>query len=389
MTASHKTVVISGAGVAGAALACLLGQAGHRVHLVERNPDNIRQSGADILKPSGLAVLRQAGLVDRVFEAGAHRRERLDIFHDRERVLRLDYPSHHDDINYFATVPRSDVVQIMLEHAETIPGVHRHDRQSITRVIWRDEHIVGVELNNGIVLPCDVLIGADGFGSTVRRALGLTVERRIYDSPLIYLTVAQTPQSREVNRLCFDHRRGMAYIYPITGARARVVMSFPPAELGVYSADEGGQLLRARLRTLLPDEGQDILDAITDLASLQRAPVGCCNAASYAVGNGVLVGDAAHLIHPITGQGMNLALEDAAALANALAQCDWSQRGIDAALAAYSRRRQPINAAVIAYGDRLAHHFHDRAALFDIFDPRTQSSGRNHLFAQPSLAQGA
>jgi HQNO biosynthesis monooxygenase PqsL len=103
----------------------------------------------------------------------------------------------------------------------------------------------------------------------------------------------------------------------------------------------------------------------------------------------VMLGDAIHNVHPITGQGMNLAIEDAGELALQLGQALSGALPLAQALAAYQRQRHGVNEAVVAYGHALVTNFPDKAKFAACFNGALQGSSRSTSHFRPAPAEHA
>ncbi|KGS08127.1 MULTISPECIES: FAD-dependent monooxygenase [Burkholderia] len=371
-------VLINGSGIAGVALAYLLGTRGHSVTVVERVARNRAQNGADLLKPSGIDVIRKMGLLDDVFAAGGLRRDAMKLFHDKEPIASLDYRAS-SALGFFILIPCEQLRRLLLVKLDGLPNVDLRFETSIER-IEQDAAgaVTSLGLSDGGTVAPKVLIGADGARSTVRTdILRIDAERIPYATPMAFGTIALTDSVRACNRLYVDSSRGLAYFYPIGSEATRIVVSFPADEMQGYLADATRTKLIARLSEFVGDESADAMAVIGAETPFPLIPLGRMNVGCYHKQNVALLGDAAHSIHPITGQGMNLAIEDAGELGQCLDAYLSGQSTLADALGRFERARHPVNEAVISYGHALATTYHDRSALLASFRSQLQTSGRD------------
>ena len=195
---------------------------------------------------------------------------------------------------------------------------------------------VDVRLANGALLSARLLVGADGGKSQIREQAGIATHGWSYDQSAIVTTVAH---ERPHNGRAEEHflPSGPFAILPLTGNRASIVWTETTRE--------------AERMVALPDEAfHDELEKrfglhLGDLKVVgpRRAfPLGLFTARSFIGERLALIGDAAHIIHPIAGQGLNMGLRDVAALAEAVA--DAARLGLDIgsadALERYQRWRR-------------------------------------------------
>lgn len=316
MTDNHIDVLINGCGIGGAMLAYLLGRQGHRVVVVEQARRERAINGADLLKPAGIRVVEAAGLLAEVTRRGGRVRHELEVYHDGELLRYFNYSSV-DARGYFILMPCESLRRLVLEKIDGEATVEMLFETRIEAVQRDERHAIDqVRLNDGRVLRPRVVVGADGIASYVRRRLlDIDVERRPYPSPMLVGTFALAPCVAERNRLYVDSQGGLAYFYPIGFDRARLVVSFPREEARELMADTRGESLRRRLQRFVGDESAEAIAAVTGTSRFKGIPIGYLNLDRYWADNVAMLGDAIHNVHPITGQGMNLAIEDASALA--------------------------------------------------------------------------
>ncbi|KVN16773.1 MULTISPECIES: FAD-dependent monooxygenase [unclassified Burkholderia] len=378
MKNNQVDVLINGSGIAGVALAHLLGTRGHSVTVVERAARNRAQNGADLLKPSGIGIVRKMGLLDDVFAAGGLRRDAMKLFHDKEPIASLDYRTS-SALGFFILIPCEQLRRLLLAKLDGLPNVRLRFETSIERIEQdADGTVTSLALSDGETVAPTVLIGADGARSMIRSdVLRAHAERVPYAAPMAFGTIALTDSVRECNRLYVDSNQGLAYFYPIGNEATRLVVSFPASDMQNYLADATRTKLVARLAEFVGDESADAMAAIGPGTEFPSIPLGRMNLDCYHKRNVALLGDAAHSIHPITGQGMNLAIEDAGELGECLDLHLSGQIALADALDRFERIRHPVNEAVISYGHALATTYHDRAALLANFRSQLQTSGRD------------
>ncbi len=154
------------------------------------------------------------------------------------------------------------------------------------------------------------------------------------------------------------------------------MVSFPREEARELMADTRGESLRRRLQRFVGDESAEAIAAVTGTSRFKGIPIGYLNLDRYWADNVAMLGDAIHNVHPITGQGMNLAIEDASALADALDLALRDACALGDALAGYQAERFPVNQAIVSYGHALATSLEDRQRFAGVFDTALQGSSR-------------
>ncbi|MBE7218723.1 MAG: FAD-dependent monooxygenase [Caulobacteraceae bacterium] len=213
-----------------------------------------------------------------------------------------------------------------------------------------DGHAATVRLEDGRALTAPLVVGAEGRRSAVREAAGIGVSRAGYGQTGISATLELERPHGGVARQVFAPGGPLALL-PLTGGRASLVWSAPDAQAQALMAMDAGAFEALLLRRFGEAVGR------LSLAGPRRAfPLGVQLADALTGPRTVLAGDAAHAVHPIAGQGLNLGLKDAAALAEVAADArrlgeDW---GSDAVLERYARWRRFDRAALGVGVDLLA-----------------------------------
>ena len=201
-----------------------------------------------------------------------------------------------------------------------------------------DEHLT-VMLDDGSTVECSLLIGADGKQSAVRDAAGIAVQGHAYGQHALVATVSTTLDHQQTAWQRFLPTGPLAFL-PLSDGRCSIVWSTTPeqaAELVELDEDVFCEQLGAAFAHKLGD--------ITATSKRASYPLIQQHAQSYVAQHVALVGDAAHAIHPLAGQGVNLGFLDAAALAEILLQTAQSKRPVwdPRALARYQRWRKGDN----------------------------------------------
>lgn len=159
-------------------------------------------------------------------------------------------------------------------------------------------------------LTAKLLIAADGRNSVLRRKAGITVQRFDYDAVSLVTTLSH---SLPHDGLAWQRiiKGGALAVLPLTGDRSQIVWSGP-----TKSVQAAGAVNETDFLALLSEKMDGYLGEMALIAPRQTYPLRLQVADGFSKGRIALVGDAAHIIHPLAGQGLNLGLRDAAALAD-------------------------------------------------------------------------
>lgn len=180
-----------------------------------------------------------------------------------------------------------------------------------------------VTLDSGEVIDASLVVGADGAHSWVRTQADIGLDYRAYDQTAVVANFSTTQAHHGVASQWFLGADGIVALLPLPGQRVSLVWSAPEPLAGNLLREPPEQLC-ARLQAL---PGQSLGEFTMLPPEKPRSfPLRLIRATSPVAHRVALIGDAAHVVHPLAGQGMNLGFAD-----------------IDALLAALSRRDQPAD----------------------------------------------
>jgi 2-octaprenyl-6-methoxyphenol hydroxylase len=346
-------VAIVGGGLVGGTLALALGGAGFRVALIDRAPDTILLSDQHDGRGSAIAlgskrVLAALGVWDRLAgEAGPI----LDIrVSDGPSRLFLHYD--HREVNDEALgyiVENRHLRRALAASLADCPLVTRRAPVALTRLV-RDPARARLGLSDGSALDAALAIGADGRESAVRAAAGIALTAWRYPQTAIVCTVRHERPHRGVAHERFLANGPFALLPLKDPHRASIVWTESNRDVGAMMALDDAAFSREMTRRF-----GDSLGALAVEGGRWTWPLGLHHAERYVDARLALVGDAAHGIHPIAGQGLNLGLRDVAALAEVLV--DARRLGLDigseTVLARYQGWRRTDNVALLVATDGL------------------------------------
>ncbi len=219
--------------------------------------------------------------------------------------------------------------------------------------VSRDEHGVSATLADGRRIAARLCLAADGRRSAIREDAGIKSVSWQYGQTGIVTTVTHDQPHNGIAQEFFLPGGPFA-ILPMTGNRASLVWTEPSAEAAAYMAMDDGDFARE-----ITARFGDYLGHVTPTGPRWSYPLGFHLAERMVDRRLALVGDAAHGIHPIAGQGLNLGLRDIAALAEVLADAKRTglDLGADDVLERYQRWRRFDTTSLALGTDALVHLF--------------------------------
>jgi 2-octaprenyl-6-methoxyphenol hydroxylase len=354
--ADHDVILV-GAGLVGAALALALAPLSLRIALVEAQPlERMEQPGYDerstALSYASVRILESLGLWGMLADHASPIRHIHVSQQGSFGISRFD--AHEVGVEALGQViPNHRLIEVLLDRLPQQPGLTLHLPARVTAVSQDGARMrVRLEGPDGPMdLSSRLLVAADGAESPVRTLLGIGVTRRDYGQSAIIANV--TPELPHGGR-AFERftPEGPLALLPL-GERCALVWTVPShAQEWALELPEGHFLdeLEARFGRRL--------GRFQRVGHRQAYPLSLVRARRMVEGRAVLLGNAAHAIHPVAGLGFNLALRETAILAEVLGQGhDPGDRDM---LEHFEQRVQPYQDRLIAFSDRLPRLFGQR-----------------------------
>jgi 2-polyprenylphenol 6-hydroxylase len=360
MSSERYQVVIVGAGLVGAAAALALGRQGLRVALVERQPPSLPDAAWDTriyaITPANQRFLERLGAWQRIDAGRVQPVFRMDVAGDAAGAIRLD--AYAAGVSHLAAIVESGRLQHALWQAIEADGnVALYCPAAIVSLV-RGEGLTQIALADGSRLEAELVVGADGAASRIREWAGLASTLTPYgQSGVVANFECERPHRGTASQWFFDSDI-LAWL-PLPGNRLSMVWSTRTAH-----ADELLVLDAAALAAKVRAAGHDRLGALRLLTPAAAFPLRLIRVESVVAPGVALVGDAAHGVHPLAGQGVNLGFGDAEALAEVLAQHRRTHLGDMRVLERYSRQRAEPVQRMQALTHGLHHLFADSRAAW-------------------------
>ena len=330
-------IAIIGGGVGGLTLGVLLAQKGLRVDVV----DPKAPAPAQEIKPSGRTAALFGGSIDILQDTGVW--DEVKPFCGQLKTMRIMdeeietafYADEAGREEFGFNIPNDILRAALYERAEKTKGLCLHVPGMLDDYAAR-ESFVDVRLEDGSAIQAKLLIGADGRRSKVREIAGIGVRERPYGQSAMTFVVNH---SRAHDGISTEfHRPGgpLAFV-PMPGNQCSVVWVEKSAR-----AEELMKLKKQEFEQALQDASQGILGGITLETGPMSWPLCFIKAKALTGERMALAAEAAHVIPPISAQGLNLSLRDVKALVELIAEHAGLGLDIGSAtmLARYERMRR-------------------------------------------------
>lgn len=333
-------VLIVGAGPTGLTLAGTLALRGVSTTVVDALPAGRNTSRAAAVNARTLEVLENLDVSRRMVKEGLTA-PRFSM-RDRRRVLiPIDFSALPTAYPYTLMLSQATTERLLAERLDEL-GVEVRRPLTLTGVA-EDADGVTATFDGGETLRARYVVGADGIHSTVRQQAGIGFAGGKYAESFVLADVHLDGEAPVDEVILFYARTGLTVVAPLPHGIHRIVAPLDHAP-EQPSADFVQDLLDAR--GYGPARSR-----VTDVVWGSRFRIHHRVADTYRAGRLILAGDAAHVHSPAGGQGMNLGIQDAVALADALTEV--LDGGSQTALDAYGAQRRPIAEQVLRLTGRL------------------------------------
>ena len=364
------TIVIAGAGVVGLAVAALLatGRCAERLRVLVLEARPLpRFSPADVdprvyaLSRASQRLLERVGVWPRIVSqrASPYRRMRVWEGEDAFASSALDFDAADIGEPDLGHIVEDNLLRTVLaERLADAPNVEINVGTGVAALRVEPGH-VALELSLGGSIRGTALLAADGSDSAVRKLLDLPVAERPYGQTAVVTHVTSTGSHRETAWQRFLPGGPLALL-PLNDGRSSVVWSLPTSDAERLLAAGEPEFLAE-----LASASAGVLGDLTACSARVAFPLRALHALRYTAPRVALIGDAAHTVHPLAGQGMNLGLLDAAAIAAVLedALLAGEDLGDLRVLQRYERQRKGDNLAMLTAFDALNRLFRLPAAV--------------------------
>ncbi len=352
MADTDYQVIIVGGGMVGATIACALGDTPLKVALVEATPAE-REWPADSWDIRVSAITRAT---QRVFEAvgawegmSAMRVSPYRTMHvwdaTGKGAIHFDCAELGEpDLGYI--VENRVILKALLDRLADLPNVDLLCPAKV-KSLHCDPGEAKLELEDGQVLRGRVVVGCDGARSWVREQAGIGTTGWMYDQTAVVATIKTSRHHGEAAYQRFMPTGPLAFL-PLPEGLSSIVWSTTPEHAAELLALPDSEFLDR-----LQHAFGDTLGRMESTGPRGGFPLMLQHANRYVGERVVLAGNAAHAIHPLAGQGLNLGVSDAAALAEVLlkARAEGRDIGEYGVLRRYERWRKGDNVAVMAAMD--------------------------------------
>jgi 2-polyprenyl-6-methoxyphenol hydroxylase-like FAD-dependent oxidoreductase len=311
--------VVVGGGPAGAVLALLLARKGVAVTLLEAHEDFDRDFRGDTIHPSVLEVLDELGLAERLHQLPHTKISTGTIITDEGPTMLADLRRLRTRFPYIMMLPQKDFLAFVVEEAKRYESFELLMGARVEELIEEGGAVRGVrydaEAGAGEIRAA-LTVGADGRGSRVRHLGGFEMVKTSPPMDVLWFRVPRLEGDPKGGVAYF--RRGLGLVMLERGDQWQCAHVIPKGGFKEIRA-AGVEALRARLKATAP-EYAGRFDTLAEWKQVSMLAVESSRVTRWHKPGLLLIGDAAHVMSPVGGVGINYAIQDAVEAANVLAE---------------------------------------------------------------------
>ena len=312
-------LIIVGGSMVGATLACALADSQLKIAIIEAHtPEPFDSQQGHDLRVSALniaseQVLRNVGVWQSILDKRScvYRRLKTWELDDVRAATEFDCADLNQD--HLGYIIENRVIQLaLLERIQQAENLHLFKQNLASIDIQAGASLL--ELADGQQLIGKLIVGADGANSMVRRAAGIGIHSWDYSQSALVINVQMAQDQQDITWQQFTASGPLAFL-PLSGNSASLVWYDSPKKIAALAA-----LDNESLRLQIMQQFPTALGRVEEVIAKGAFPLKRQHAQQYVTQGVALVGDAAHLIHPLAGQGVNIGILDAAQLAQTIMQ---------------------------------------------------------------------
>jgi 2-polyprenyl-6-methoxyphenol hydroxylase-like FAD-dependent oxidoreductase len=340
---THQTdCCVVGGGPAGAALSLLFVRKGIRVTLLEMHRDFDREFRGDTIHPSVLEILDQIGLADKLHQIQHTKVSGPTLQFANGTIKPFDLGGLKTKFPYILLVPQSKFLELITDEAAKHPGFKLVMHANANQLLEEGGVVRGVRYADGDNVQdvrAQLVVGADGRFSQMRRLAGFEPVKTSAPMDVLWFRLPKLPGEPEISGGAFGGiGRGLVFVLLERNDYWQAGLVFPKGQYQQLHA-KGVGAVREQIREI-DSRFAKHAEALTDWHQLSLLSVESSRCPLWHKPGLLLIGDAAHVMSPVGGVGINYAIQDAVVAANVLTGPLKAGRVSDEHLAEVQRERE-------------------------------------------------
>jgi 2-polyprenyl-6-methoxyphenol hydroxylase-like FAD-dependent oxidoreductase len=311
--------VVTGGGPAGMMLGFLLARAGVQVAVLEKHADFNRDFRGDTIHPSTLELIQELGLLEEFLQQPHQEVRELRGVINGHTVPIADFSRLPTRCKFIAFMPQWDFLNFLSNHAKRFPSFQLYMQTEVTDLLIEDGRVVGVRAKTSrgeLEARADLVIGADGRHSTVRDRAGFEVRDFGVPIDVLWMRISKREDDPEQTLGFFQHGKLLVLLDRSDYWQCGVVI--PKGDFEQIKG-RGLPAFREEIVSIVAFLRERVAE-LDDWSKIKLLTVQINRLRDWRRDGLLCIGDAAHAMSPAGGVGINLAIQDAVATANLLAE---------------------------------------------------------------------
>lgn len=372
-------------------LSLLLVRQGFRVALVERSDHFEREFRGEFLQPGALQIMDRLGLLPALLPHG----EVIDRYQISEHgsvIMSFSFAELPGAYQFGLNVSQAYVLPLLLSECQKFEEFTFMKRFSPLNLIEHGDQVHGVVVGSPegaqVKIRSRLVVGADGRNSAMRKLAGLPVSRHTFNMDVLWTKIPRPHNWENRVEVCI-HPGGLLVTMPTYPNQLQLGVDMPEGGLEKLR-EQGLEALVSRLVSALPNAEKELTETLTSWSAFQQLVATGALATQWYKPGLVLMGDAAHTIGPIAGQGVTQALKDAVQLSKYIGKSPAGQVVGTAVLQAFQQARFAEVKSLYTLQSRqerllMATSFGGRLARKAVYWMLTNTPVRKRLAAQMAM----
>jgi 2-polyprenyl-6-methoxyphenol hydroxylase-like FAD-dependent oxidoreductase len=311
--------VVVGGGPAGMMLGFLLARAGVQVVVLEKHADFLRDFRGDTIHPSTLELMHELDLLEEFLEQPHQELAELRGVINGRTVPIADFSRLPTHCKFIAFMPQWDFLNFLSSHAKHFPSFELRMEHEVTDLIVENNRVAGVRAktpDGELDVRADLVFGADGRSSTVRDRAGFEVRQFGVPIDVLWMRISKHKEDPQQGLGFFQH--GKLVVLLDRGDYWQCGYVIPKGAFDLIKA-RGLSRFHDELVRMVGFLGDRVAE-LDDWSKIRLLTVQINRLRKWYREGLLCIGDAAHAMSPAGGVGINLAIQDAVAAANLLAE---------------------------------------------------------------------